>query len=367
MAKQGRTLQELAAELVRQQESKKDYIAPQGAIEAVVLSDASVALTGLNGGPKTLTPYAHGQLADHLGITKKYYDRMLANKPDLLAENVNVWLRDDPQNMRLVRTLDQKVRGILSSKFRPLDNFDLAQVVIPELDKLDATIVSCELTETRLYIKAILPALSDTIPVGHTLGEGHFTGLDRGTVVAAIVISNSDIGAGTLRIEPSVFTTFCTNLAVLKQAAMRKYHVGRAGTADEQFEVYRDDTREADDKAFWLKVRDITIRAFDPAAFTAAVAQLKGAAETPITSNDLPTVVEVAVRQLALPTGLGGNILTALAAGGDLTKWGLSSAITRVANDVADYEDATLLERAGGAVITLDRKEWAVIADAKKA
>ena len=58
----------------------------------MVLSDASLALTGLNGGPKTLTPYAHGQLADHLGIPKKYYDRSLELKPDLLAENINVWL-----------------------------------------------------------------------------------------------------------------------------------------------------------------------------------------------------------------------------------------------------------------------------------
>lgn len=365
MAKQGRTLQELAAELQRQQDAKKDYIAPQGAIEAQVQADASIALVGLNGAPKGISPYAHGQLADHLEIPKRYYDRMLATKPELLATNINEWLHHDPQNARLVRTLDGRVRAVLSSKFRPLDNFDLAQVVIPELIRLKAEIVSCELTETRLYIKAILPSLSDTIPAGQTLGVGHFTGLDRGTVVAAIVISNSDIGAGTLRIEPSVFTTFCTNLAVLKQAAMKKYHVGRAGTADEQFEVFADDTRAADDRAFWLKVRDITVRAFDPAAFGAAVLQLKGAAETPIISPSLPEVVEVAVRQLALPQGVGGNILAALAGGGDLTQWGLSSAITRVANDVEDYETATVLERAGGAVITLDPKDWRVISEAK--
>jgi hypothetical protein len=60
--------------------------------------------------------------------------------------------------------------------------------------------------------------------------------------VAAIVISNSEIGNGTLRVEPSVFTTWCTNLAVMAQAAMKKYHVGRAFEADTNLEIFRDET-----------------------------------------------------------------------------------------------------------------------------
>jgi hypothetical protein len=359
--KSGRSLQELAAELERQSASKKDYIAPQGLIAAVPVENG-VELTGLNGAPVRVSNHAHGQLGDHLGIPKKYYDRMRAETPDLLAANINRWLAKDADNKRMIRTLDGEARAFMSHKYRPLDNFDLAQSVIPVLIKARAKIVSCELTETRMYIKAILPELSDVIPTGE-LGVGH-TGVDRGTVVSAIVIANSEVGAGTLRVEPSVFTTFCTNLAILAEAAMKKYHVGRSFDADANFEVFRDETRKADDRAFWLKVQDVTRAAFDEKIFRAAIADMKKSAQNPIVSRELPKVVEVAVKRLALPESTSGSILTHLAAGGDLTQWGLSSAVTRVANDFDDYEGATELERAGGKIIALSPSDWKVISEA---
>jgi hypothetical protein len=365
----GRSLQDLAAELQRQAESRKDFIAAQGAVEAVVVDD-SVRIAGLPQlDPVTITPYAHGQLAQHLGIPKAYYDRMATEEPALLAANVNAWFKRDAGNKRMLRTLDGRVRAVLSPKFRALDNFDLAQAVLPTLIEKKIQIVSSELTETRMYIKGILPELSDDLPEGLAFGTGHNAvatygrGPDRGKLVAAIVISNSDIGAGTLRVEPSVFTTWCTNLAIMMQAAMKKYHAGRRNDADgDSWEVFHDDTRRADDAAFWLKVRDITMAAFDEVQFRNAIAQIRKTAETPIENDDLPTVVELAVEQLALPPATNTGILKALAAGGDLTQWGLSSAITRVAGDTPDYEMATLLERAGGQVLAMPEPAWAKLA-----
>lgn len=378
--KQGRSLQDLAAELDRQTRTRRDYIAPQGKVEAVVVDVTTpndgnrdrfdVRLAGFNGDAMPLTPYAHGQMSDHLGIPKKYYDRMHAENPALLAENVNAWLRADPDNKRMLRTLDGRVRAVLSPKFRPLDNFDLATALLPTLIEKQVQITSCELTETRMYIKGILPTLSDELPEGLAFGTGHNRvggeGLDRGRVVSAIVVSNSDIGAGTLRVEPSVFTTWCTNLAILAKAAMKKYHVGRASEAndDGSWEVFQDDTRRVDNAAFWMKVRDVAVAAFDERIFRAAIADLRAAAGRPITSDNLQVVVERAVVELALPTSTGPSILKHLAAGGDLTQWGLSSAITRVANNVEDYEDATSLERAGGAILALPAANWQRIAEA---
>src|SRR5262245_28988737 len=366
----GRTLTQLAQELERQVTSRKDFIADQGALEAVVVGEHEVAIAAEKfGEPIRITPYAHGQLSDHLGIPKKYYDRMATEQPAALAFNINTWLKADPNNKRMLRTLDGKVRGIMSPKFRALDNFELAQAVLPVLIQNEVQIVSSELTETRMYIKGILPRLSDTLPMGLAFGTGHNmvgnAGTDRGKLVAAITISNSDIGAGTLRVEPSVFTTWCTNLAIMQQAAMKKYHAGRASNADDaSWEVFADETRRADDAAFWLKVRDITMAAFNEASFRAAVAMLRKTAETPIKSDDLVAVVNTTVEQLALPPALNTGILKALANGGDLTQWGLSSAITRVAGETADYETATQLERAGGAVLALAERDWSKIAAA---
>lgn len=369
----GRTLQSLAAELQRQAESRKDFIAPQGVLEAVVVNEGgenakSVQLAGLNGDALAITPYAHGQLADHLGIPKKYYDTMAATQPELLVQNINTWMKADESNRRMVRTLDGKVRAILSPKFRALDNFDLAGAVLPTLIEKKIQIVSCELTETRMYIKGILPELSDELPMGMAWGTGHnavgTAGTDRGRLVSAIVISNSDIGAGTLRVEPSVFTTWCTNLAIMAEAAMKKYHAGRANQADDTFNILSDETRRADDAAFWLKVRDITMAAFDEKVFRAAIARMKATANNPIKSDDLPAVVNMVVEQLALPQTTSNSILKALASGGDMSQWGLSSAITRVAGDITDYETATELERAGGKVLALGERDWTKIAAA---
>jgi hypothetical protein len=365
--KNGRSLNDLAAELTRQTQTKKDYIAPQGKIEAIAEVEETpqgktprVLLTGING-PLALTPYAHGQMADHLGIPKKYYDRMHAEQPELLAGNINTWLRADPENKRMIRTLDGQVRGFLSPKYRPLDNFDLANAVLPTLIEKKVQIVSSELTATRMYIKGILPELSDELPDGLAYGGHNRIGTDRGHLVAAIVISNSEIGDGTLRVEPSVFTTRCTNLMIMQSAAMKKYHVGRANTADDAFEVLRDETRQADDRAFWMKVGDVTMAAFEEKFFRAAIARIRKAGETPI-EGEVVRVVDQVVEQLALPPATTPGILDYLVKGGDLTAWGMSSAITRIAGDVDDYELATTLERAGGAVLELPARTWAAAA-----
>lgn len=367
----GRSLQSLAAELTRQTETRKDYLAPQGKLEAVVVETGgenakSVQLAGFNGDSLAITPHAHGQLAQHLGIPQAYYNTMATKQPELLAQNINTWMKADETNRRMIRTLDGKVRAVLSPKFRALDNFDLAQAVMPTLIEKKVQIVSCELTETRMYIKGILPELSDELPNGLAYGTGHniLSRADRGRVVSAIVISNSDIGAGTLRVEPSVFTTFCTNLAIMAEAAMKKYHAGRANQSDDTFSVLSDEARRADDAAFWLKVRDITMAAFDEKVFRAAVERMRATAGNPIKSDDLPAVVSMVVEQLALPQVTNHGILKALAAGGDLTQWGLSSAITRVAGDIGDYELATEMERAGGKVLALGERDWSKIAAA---
>ncbi len=361
--KTGKSLQELAAELDRQSKHRADYIAPQGKLTAIVNDKREVVLDGLNGGTTGIESFAHGQIATNLEIPQKYYDRMRTTDPELLATNINAWMKKDPAEKRMVRTVDNRVRAWLSPRYRPLDNYDLAQTVLPVLLKHNAQIVSSELTDTRMYIKCILPSLSDTIPVG-TLGQGH-QAVDRGTVVAAVVISNSEVGAGSLRVEPSVFTTFCTNLAIIKESTMKKYHVGRSHDVTENgYEVFRDETRMQDDKAFFLKVGDVTMAAFDVNRFRAAVAKIKETAANPITSDDLPAVVVASIVRLSLPESLGGSILTQLAKGGDLSQWGLSSAITRVAGDVADYEEATMIERAGGEVLSLHPNDWKRIAEA---
>ena len=56
---------------------------------------------------------------------------------------------------KLVRTLNNSVRAFLSDSYRPLDNYDLATAVLPKLADLQARVMSCEVTDSRFYLKAV--------------------------------------------------------------------------------------------------------------------------------------------------------------------------------------------------------------------
>ena len=61
----------------------------------------------------------------------------------------------------------------------------------------------------------------------------------------------------------------------------KKYHVGRAAD-DSAFQLFSDETIAADDKAFFLKVRDTVKSAVELAKFSQIVQQLKDATQQPI-------------------------------------------------------------------------------------
>ena len=86
--KTGRTILELAQELLDQQETKRDFHASTKSLTMVPSGEFQL---DTNTGMETMsaTSYAHAQMASKLSIPKVYYDRMMKQSPNLLAENVN--------------------------------------------------------------------------------------------------------------------------------------------------------------------------------------------------------------------------------------------------------------------------------------
>lgn len=363
--KAGKSLQEMAAELERQQKSKRDFVAstqkltmqPDGSTLLIEgngnLEEAfkQSSLTGV--GDFRINRHCHQQIGDRVGIPKKYYDRMLQESPNLLAVNVNHWFDRKPEE-RLVRTLDGNARAFLSNRYRPLDNFDVADAVFTQLVDAGCRVETAELTDLRMYIQAI--SLK-------TEGE-----VKRGDVVkAGVIISNSEVGAGAVRIEPLIFRLACLNGMISVDHSLRKYHVGRDSKGAEfegAAEFFRDETREADDKAFFMKVQDLVKAALQQVTFDKILEKLRKAAEQQIESTDLQKVVEVTQQAFRLTDTERGSVLKHLIKGGDLSQWGLANAITATANDHEDYDRAVDLERFGGQVIELPQKDWKLISTA---
>lgn len=359
----GKTLTELAQEIERRRDSKKDFIAPASLLSMNVAETRPVVKVGTDSFP--IAHHAHDQIAEYAGIPLPYYRRMLAEAPELLASNFNRWMADEAAagSRRMVRTLDGNVRAMLSDKYRPLENEDLAEAVLPVLLERDLLIMSCEITDTRLYIKAVDSRIALDVPTGKKMGDGSHVFFD--TVSPAITIANSEVGRGALSIEAGIFTKVCTNLATFG-ASMRKYHTGaRADISDSVYELLTDKTKRLTDAAVWSQTRDLVAAAFDRARFESLTAKLGEAASDRIERGaDVVQVVEVVGKRFAATEGERKGILAHLIESGDLTRYGVHSAITRFSQDVTDYDRATELEKMGARVIELPRSEWATIAKA---
>ncbi len=161
--KSGRSLVDLAQELERQLATKKDMVVPSSLMRYRT-SEQGVSSVDINEQPGVqtygITELARRQLADKLKIPYAYFERMRAEQPHLLDRNVNTWLQESDDDKRLIRTLDGHVRAVLSDRYRRLDNFDLAENVLPILQRLpEARFESVELTESRMYLKVVTPSV----------------------------------------------------------------------------------------------------------------------------------------------------------------------------------------------------------------
>lgn len=373
--KVGKKLSELAAEVERQAEAKRDFLAStkdmrlvpsKESITGVGSSSVKLELGGKSGELLDIGQTAHDQIAAQADIPRAYYQRMLAERPELLARNVNEWFETKPAP-RMLRTLDGKARALLSDKYRPLDNYELLEAAIPAMKSAKLKIVSCEVTERRLYVKAVDEAIQRHIPNGFRMGDGSHQGfrVPSGEVIPAVQFGNSEIGYGALSVTGGYLDSGCTNLMwSFRERGLRKTHLGgRLEVGDELYRMLTAEARVATDKAVWLQFRDAIAGAISEKGFDDLVTSLTEAAGNDI-KGDPTKVVEVTARRLGLSDTRRVSVLQHLIRGGDLSQFGLANAITSTANDVEDYDDATELERMGGQVIELPKHEWSEIAKA---
>ena len=340
---------EVLTELKRQNESKHDYISPAGSIslwdDGQTLSMRSSVSQELFG----TTDLFHRQIGSALSIPAKYYDLMRTQKPELLAENVNCWLRSREQNY-MIRSMDygsgQVARAFLSDRYRRIDNMEVASAILPLFaGKEEMEVISCEVTMSRLYLKILNKRLeAEVVP-------GDF-------VQAGVVISNSEVGLGAVSVQPLVYRLVCSNGMVCNEFGERKAHVGRAAKGlEDSFGIYTDETMEAEDRAFMLRLRDTTLAAIEEARFTQIVGRLQDSTHAKITGR-IQDVVELTGKAYDLSQPEQDNILNYLISGGDLSLYGLSNAITRASQDVDSYDRATSLEGIGWQVATMEPARW---------
>ena len=345
----GRTLMELAQELDRQRNAKHDYLLDTRNIIMDSTEDGqSITLQNPQQHMNTIlrvNDIAHRQIGSALGIPAKYYDKMRAENPDLLAANVNSWFSHDPST-RMVRTLDGTARAFLSDRYRRIDNYEIAEAVLPIIaDIKDARIESCEVTDERMYIKVVNPRLETEVVPGDVVQSG-------------IIITNSEVGMGSMAVQPLGYRLVCSNGMVVNDAATRRYHIGRGNEAGEDYSLYSNATLAADDRALMLKVQDTVRAAVDQTRFEKVVKMMRDAKQAKIVTTDIPQMIELASSDYGFTKKEGSRILDHLIRDGEFSLYGLANAVTRAAQDVESYDRSTEMESVGYSILGMSREKW---------
>jgi hypothetical protein len=364
----GKTITELAQAIEHQQKTAKDYLVPVERMS--MLGDG--ALTFKNGVDHkySLNDWSAGQLASFTDIPKGYFDRLRAESTDLLASNVNHGLHRQLKDakmppVRMLRTVDGKLRAFLSDRYRTLDSYDLLDAVLPTFMNHRLKLVNAEITERRMYLRVTSPKLVGEVQKGDVVEFG-------------MMISNSDVGAGSLKIEPFINRLVCLNGLVMtdpnddKKISMNQRHLGgRQGSESAIIERYlTDETKELNQKAFWNSVKDVVSGMVSQDLFDGQLEKLRRAADLPLKRYDLPEVVEITAKTvgLSLTDMLKSDVVEALGAGGQgagLTQWGLINAFTAAAGGKnTDFDGSIELERAAGRILELNPTQWRSISNA---
>jgi hypothetical protein len=356
--------------LTEQAAHKVDAVVPFSALSAsngqIVLDGIEVVLheDGVTDPNGYYLPTVVGDesIAARLGIPIPYM-RRLREQPNLILwdENVNHWLRREPNRKVLVRTFAQTdndepgiFRSMSSDKFKMMDNLDTVLAILDGLRQagIEFTIGGFDITERRLRLTVEAPAIR---VAAETLLKGYrspFTGAsaaDRPFIHAGFAFNNSETGNGSLSLGPRAVVEVCSNGMTRNIDLFRAVHLG--GRMDEGVVRWADDTQEKSLRLVTAQVRD-TVQAFCSEEYlTEWVTSLEEKAEKPVTNPE--KAIKAIARRAGFSESEAQGILSHFISGGQPTAGGFMQATTSFAQTIKSPERAVEVEEKGEQVLTI--------------
>ncbi|MBN2531868.1 MAG: DUF932 domain-containing protein [Spirochaetales bacterium] len=336
-----KSLTELCQEIERQEKSKNDFLLSTAGLS---MQEDKHLVIDTPDKPEVyeLNTITHRQIADRLGIPRKYYTKML-DIPGLRTKNVNAWFKANPET-RLVRTLDNKARAFLSDRYKPIDHYFIMSAFLPVLKEHgNLKVQSQALTDAKMYLQITFPNLEGEVKVGDVVRAG-------------IVLTNSEVGCGAVDIKEMIWRLKCKN-GMIGSSILNKYHVGRrAGENIEDYDIFKDDTIQAELESFRLRVRDVIAHALSEITFKQKLGKLQRALgdkiEAPVKT------VENVTKRFGFLEREQEKILVNLTTGGEMNRWGLANSITSLAHDIESPDRQYDIEKCGNDIIELKPSEW---------
>ncbi|MFJ2629323.1 DUF932 domain-containing protein [Streptomyces sp. NPDC087532] len=238
--------------------------AQRGSKVDIITSAADLRMVGgmlrIAGGPTAITANGVGraealllptevldeQAGAKLGIPVGYLKKTRREQIGLYDANINGWLASEPTRKFMVRTLQDRSRGtgvaraLMSDKYKVMDSLDVLIAALNGVHQAGhpAEVTSCDLSDRRMYVRIEAPqvvvAARELLKDYRSPFSGQ-TGSELPEVHAGLVITNSEVGCGAVRIVPRAVFRVCRNGMTIEKDTMQAVHVGarmEEGTID---------------------------------------------------------------------------------------------------------------------------------------
>ena len=357
------------------------------------------------GGSYRPTVVGDETLGQKLGIPVDYLKKLRDQRPDMWDDNVNgmlhglqsedVWGDGDTETiypgydgnlmLRLLRPDkdaddgdDGVLRAVLSSRYRIIDNLDVALSVMKGITKagVNALPTRCDLTDRKMYLRFACPEIAAFAPnlldgyrtpfkeggaarangdngMGMILRPGgHWTvpqaleaarreGLaipagEEKIVFAGFVVSNSDVGGGARTITPEIEVEVCGNRLTLTFVADRKIHLG----TDKQEGVieWSDETLQKELELIAKQTEDAVVQYTSQEFLNENVAKIEALAGK--TVKEPETVIKEVSKLIGFNQSEADEILKHFYMGGNMKAGGVAQAITSVSQTLGNADRA---------------------------
>jgi len=363
-------LNTMAHMLTEQKARAVDVIAGAGALECVdgnlviagttpQLGDGGVTMTA---GTYAMTDIALGGVGEKLGIPMSYLRRMANDNVPALDYNINTWLERDNRRF-LVRCLRHDTTGgngvaraFLSDSYLRIDNLD---VLIAALDGVRqagvaADVVSCDLTDRRLYVRVVSPEIQVMAPQLLRNYRSPFDGRrgsDLPVVSGGFLLTNSETGFGKYKIAPWLRIEVCKNGQTVDQGSHSRRHVGSRITDDDGIIDPSTETMQDLLKLIKSMTADAVRAYLDHDFVTREVRELEKVAGVTVAKPD--DTIKIVAQRLRYTEEQQQGILAHFIQGGDLSAGGIMQAVTSYARSIPDADSAYRMETTAGQALHL--------------
>ena len=340
--KKGHDIKKMVEKINNDVQYKKDYIVD---LHSTLIKEndpnityPKICLDEVFGSEYELTDHSLNQLCNRLEIGRNYISKCLPVSQELVAHNLNFWINKNKNRKLMLRTWDNPVhnqkemRAIMSDRYKRIDNDVVVNHSLNKLMDMNADLKYAHYDGDYLNITAVTPKLEGEVEKDDIVQGG-------------ITITNSEVGGGSLIIQPFIYRLVCTNGMVAPRYLNRFYarHVGK---------IVID--AEKDDQ--WVTIIDNMKKQIELVSnselFQENLQKLKDATKQSINSHQ---IVQLAKRQ-GVSDSERAQIFERLGkyVGDTFTtsKYELANAITNLANDEDKTDDrARFLQELGGLII----------------